>query len=140
MMPIFIFWLSAARATLAVSGTTPRAAATPATLSRSRRQRSGLPRTLISVSRIGNDRYPEAEDILFLRPVHPLPEVLLLERRPGAVGRTPGVPHRSQVQRVILTRSGNPSSYKAVIEANESGRPAVEKLEPFYPGLVVIVA
>jgi len=39
-----------------------------------------------------------------------------------------------------LTRSGNPSSYKAVIEANESGRPAVEKLEPFYPGLVVIVA
>jgi hypothetical protein len=40
----------------------------------------------------------------------------------------------------VLTRSGNPSSYKAVIEANESGRPAVEKLEPFYPGLVVIVA
>jgi len=40
----------------------------------------------------------------------------------------------------LLTRSGNPSSYKAVIEANESGRPAVEKLEPFYPGLVVIVA
>jgi hypothetical protein len=39
-----------------------------------------------------------------------------------------------------LTRSGNPSSYKAVIEANESGRPAVEKLEPFHPGLVVIVA
>ena len=38
------------------------------------------------------------------------------------------------------TQSGNPSSYKAVIEANESGRPAVEKLEPFYPGLVVIVA
>src|SRR6516225_2611850 len=34
----------------------------------------------------------------------------------------------------------NPSSYKAVIEANESGRPAVEKLEPFHPGLVVIVA
>src|SRR5438067_13167130 len=83
MMPIFIFWLSAARATRAVSGTTPRAAATPATLSRSRRKRSGLPRTLISVSRIGNDRYPEAEDILFLRPVHPLPEVLLPERRPG---------------------------------------------------------
>lgn len=40
----------------------------------------------------------------------------------------------------LVTRSGNPSSYKAVIEANESGRPAVEKLEPFYPGLVVIVA
>jgi hypothetical protein len=39
-----------------------------------------------------------------------------------------------------LTQSGNPSSYKAVIEANESGRPAVEKLEPFHPGLVVIVA
>jgi hypothetical protein len=38
------------------------------------------------------------------------------------------------------TLSGNPSSYKAVIEANESGRPAVEKLEPFHPGLVVIVA
>ena len=38
------------------------------------------------------------------------------------------------------TQRGNPSSYKAVIEANESGRPAVEKLEPFYPGLVVIVA
>jgi hypothetical protein len=38
------------------------------------------------------------------------------------------------------TQSGNPSSYKAVIEANESGRPAVEKLEPFHPGLVVIVA
>src|SRR5947199_4581994 len=105
MMPIFIFWLSAARATRAVSGTTPRAAATPATLSRSRRQRSGLPRTLISVSRIGNDPYPEAEHILFLRPVHPLPEVLLPERRPGAVSRTPGVPHRSQVQRVILTPS-----------------------------------
>src|SRR5438270_647278 len=103
MMPIFIFWLSAARAARAVSGTTPRAAATPATLSRSRRQRSGLPRTLISVSRIGNDRYPEAEDILFLRLVHP--QVLLPERRPGAVSRTPGVPHRSQVQRVILTRS-----------------------------------
>ena len=34
----------------------------------------------------------------------------------------------------------NPSSYKAVIEANESGRPAVEKLEPFHAGLVVIVA
>src|SRR5207302_11516965 len=107
MMPIFIFWLSAARATRAVSGTTPRAAATPATLSRSRRQRSGLPRTLISVSRIGNDRYAEAEDILFLRPVHPLPEVLLPERRPGAVSRTPGVPHRSQAQRVILTPSGH---------------------------------
>src|ERR1700733_15058136 len=95
MMPIFIFWLSAARATRPVSGTTPRAAATPATLSRLRRQRSGLPRALISVTRIGNDRYPEAEDILFLRPVHPLPEVLLPERRPGAVSRTPGVPHRS---------------------------------------------
>ena len=40
----------------------------------------------------------------------------------------------------LLTQSGNPSSYKAVIEANESGRPAVEKLEPFHPGLVVIVA
>jgi hypothetical protein len=39
----------------------------------------------------------------------------------------------------LLTQSGNPSSYKAVIEANESGRPAVEKLEPFHPGLVVIV-
>jgi len=32
--------------------------------------------------------------------------------------------------RLLLTQSGNPSSYKAVIEANESGRPAVEKLEP----------
>jgi hypothetical protein len=38
-----------------------------------------------------------------------------------------------------LTQSGNPSSYKAVIEANESGRLAVEKLEPFHPGLLVIV-
>src|SRR5438270_11561162 len=121
MMPIFIFWLSAARAARAVSGTTPRAAATPATLSRSRRQRSGLPRTLISVSRIGNDRYPEAEDILFLRPVHPLPEVLLLERRPGAVSRTPGVPHRSQVQRVILTPSGLNGTPRAVIEKFGTG-------------------
>ena len=41
---------------------------------------------------------------------------------------------------LLPTQSGNPSSYKAVIEANESGRPAVEKLEPFHPGLVVIVA
>src|SRR4029077_8306039 len=40
----------------------------------------------------------------------------------------------------LVTQSGNPSSYKAVIEANESGRPAVEKLEPFHPGLAVIVA
>ena len=39
----------------------------------------------------------------------------------------------------LLTQSGNQSSYKAVIEANESGRPAVEKLEPFHPGLLVIV-
>ena len=39
-----------------------------------------------------------------------------------------------------MTQSGNPSSYKAVIEANESGRPAVEKLEPFSPGLGRIVA
>jgi len=39
----------------------------------------------------------------------------------------------------VLTRSGNPSSHKAVIEANESGRPAVEKLEPFHPGLLVVV-
>jgi len=39
----------------------------------------------------------------------------------------------------LLTQSGNPSSYKAVIEANESGRPAVEKLEPVHPGLLVIV-
>ena len=38
------------------------------------------------------------------------------------------------------TQSGNPSFYEAVIEANQSGDPAVEKLEPFYPGLVVIVA
>jgi hypothetical protein len=37
------------------------------------------------------------------------------------------------------TQSGNPSSYRAVIEANESGRPAVEKLEPFLPGLLAIV-
>ena len=29
---------------------------------------------------------------------------------------------------------------KAFIEANESGRPAVEKLEPFHPGLLAIVA
>src|SRR5215472_12181704 len=40
----------------------------------------------------------------------------------------------------VSTQGGNPSSYKAVIEANQSGRPAVEKLEPFHPGLVVIVA
>ena len=33
----------------------------------------------------------------------------------------------------FVTQSGNPSSYKAVIEADESGRPAVEKLEPFHP-------
>jgi hypothetical protein len=34
----------------------------------------------------------------------------------------------------LVTQSGNPSSYKAVVEANE------EKPEPFHPGLVVIVA
>jgi hypothetical protein len=38
------------------------------------------------------------------------------------------------------TPSGNPSSYEAVFEANESGRPAVGKLGPFHPGLVVILA
>ena len=43
-------------------------------------------------------------------------------------------------QRQVATQSENPSSYKAVIEANESGGPAVEKLAPFHPGLVVIVA
>ena len=32
----------------------------------------------------------------------------------------------------LTTRSGNPSSYKAVIEANQSGHPGVEKLEPFF--------
>ena len=46
----------------------------------------------------------------------------------------------SNLGKIISTQSGNPSSYKAVMEANESGRPAVEKLEPFHPGLVVIVA
>ena len=52
-----------------------------------------------------------------------------------------GVAALSQfVIRRLATQSGNPSSYKAVIEANKSGRPAVEKLEPFQPGLVVIVA
>jgi hypothetical protein len=38
-----------------------------------------------------------------------------------------------------VTQSGNPRSDKAVIEVNESGRPAVEKLEPFHPGLLVTV-
>ena len=42
-------------------------------------------------------------------------------------------------KRPLVTQRGNPSSYKAVIEAKESGRPAVEKFEPFRPGLLVIV-
>jgi hypothetical protein len=71
-----------------------------------------------------------------------VPERLLL-----AVNRLMGLPipdtqcenPRSVGKGRFVTQSGNPSSYKAVIEANESGRPAVEKLEPFHPGLLVIV-
>jgi hypothetical protein len=65
-----------------------------------------------------------------------LPEVTANGRSLPVGGRWP----RIRPLGPLLTQSGNPSSYKAVIEANESGRPAVEKLEPFHPGLVVIVA
>jgi hypothetical protein len=37
------------------------------------------------------------------------------------------------------TPSRNPSSYKAVIEANESGRSAFAKLEPFRSAVIVAV-
>jgi hypothetical protein len=47
--------------------------------------------------------------------------------------------HSKGSHRQLLTQGGNQRSYKAVIEANESGRPTVEKLEPFHPGLLVIV-
>jgi hypothetical protein len=67
-----------------------------------------------------------------------LMEGCLLHREIALIQRTSRFRLQSAGKFTLSTQSGNQTSYKAVIEANESGRPAVEKLEPFHPELLVI--